>query len=96
VAAEEDQQSHCIRRSSTTPGLIPLLKPAVKLAMSVLLLWLMPLLLFYFFVDDFHFWTALALLFTKTAFVTIGGSYTVIPYVAQVAVSKLHWLTRSK
>jgi chromate transporter len=25
---------------------------------------------------------------------TIGGSYTVIPYVAQVAVLKLHWLTR--
>jgi chromate transporter len=34
------------------------------------------------------------LFFTKTAFVTIGGSYTVIPYVAQVTVSKLHWLTR--
>jgi chromate transporter len=33
------------------------------------------------------------LFFTKTAFVTVGGSYTVIPYVAQVAVSKLHWLT---
>jgi chromate transporter len=64
------------------------------LAVSVLLLWLMPLLFFYFFVDDFHFWTVLALFFTKTAFVTIGGSYTVIPYVAQVAVSKLHWLTR--
>jgi chromate transporter len=26
--------------------------------------------------------------------VTIGGSYTVIPYVAQVTVSKLHWVTR--
>jgi chromate transporter len=26
--------------------------------------------------------------------VTIGGSYTVIPYVAQVTVLKLHWLTR--
>ncbi|HWO31207.1 MAG TPA: chromate transporter [Candidatus Acidoferrum sp.] len=70
------------------------MKPAAKLAVSVLLLWLTPLLLFYFFVDDFHFWTGLALFFTKAAFVTIGGSYTVIPYVAQVAVLKLHWLTR--
>ena len=70
------------------------MKPTVQLAVSVLSLWLMPLLLFYFFIDDFHFWTVLALFFTKTAFVTIGGSYTVIPYVAQVAVSKLHWLTR--
>ena len=34
----------------------------------------MPLLLFYFFIDDFPFWTVLALFFTNTAFVTIGGS----------------------
>ena len=94
AGAEEDDEGYYIRRSSTAPEPGPLLKPTVKLAVSVLFLWLMPLLLFYFFVDDFHFWTALALFFTKTAFVTIGGSYTVIPYVAQVAVSKLHWLTR--
>ena len=66
----------------------------MKLAAVVLLLWLLPLPLFYFFAGDFHFWRGLALFFTKTAFVTIGGSYTVIPYVAQVAVLKLHWLTR--
>lgn len=94
VVAEEDEQGHYIRRSSMTPGPIRLLAPTAKLAVSVLLLWLMPLLLVYFFVDDFRFWTVLALFFTKTAFVTIGGSYTVIPYVAQVAVSKLHWLSR--
>jgi chromate transporter len=94
VAAEEEDADHYIRRSSTRPQPTPLVKPAAKLAASVLLLWLMPLLLFYFFVDDFHFWTLLALFFTKAAFVTIGGSYTVIPYVAQVTVSKLHWLTR--
>ena len=38
----------------------------------------------------------LVLFFTKTAFVTVGGSYTVIPYVAKVTVSKLHWLTKSQ
>jgi len=91
---EEDDEGYHNRRGSTAPEPVPLLKPIVKLAASVLLLWLMPLLLFYFFADDFHFWTMLALFFTKTAFVTIGGSYTVIPYVAQVTVSKLHWLTR--
>jgi|HubBroStandDraft_6_1064221.scaffolds.fasta_scaffold18969_3 chromate transporter len=94
LAAEEKDEGHCIRRSSTRPGPVALLKPAAKLAVSVLLLWLMPLLLFYFFADDFHFWSGLALFFTKAAFVTIGGSYTVIPYVAQVAVLKLRWLTR--
>src|SRR5580700_5101623 len=87
AGAEEREDDDSIHRS-TRP--IALLKAGAKLAVSVLLLWFTPLLLFYFFADDFHFWTGLALFFTKTAFVTIGGSYTVIPYVAQVAVSKLH------
>jgi chromate transporter len=92
-AGAEEGESYYIRRTSTAPQAVPLLKPAMKLAVSVLLLWLTPLLLFYFFADDFRFWSVLVLFFTKTAFVTIGGSYTVIPYVAHVAVAKLHWLT---
>jgi chromate transporter len=92
--AEEDEASYYIRHSSAATKPIPLLGPMMKLAAVILLFWLLPLPLFYFFVGDFHFWRGLALFFTKTAFVTIGGSYTVIPYVAQVAVLKLHWLTR--
>jgi len=94
LGSEEDDEGYYIRRGSTAPEPVQLLRPIVKLAASVLLLWLMPLLLFYFFGGDFHFWAGLVLFFTKTAFVTMGGSYTVIPYVAQVAVTKLHWLTR--
>jgi chromate transporter len=93
-AIEEDEESHHIRPSSAATKPIHLLWPTMRLAAVVLLLWLLPLPLFYFFVGDFHFWRGLALFFTKTAFVTIGGSYTVIPYVAQVAVLKLHWLSR--
>jgi chromate transporter len=93
-AEQNDDESYYIRRSSAPTKPIPLLWPMMKLAAVVLLLWLLPLPLLYFFVGDFHFWRGLALFFTKTAFVTIGGSYTVIPYVAQVAVLKLHWLTR--
>ena len=52
------------------------------------MLWILPLTAFRFFVEDFHFWRSLVLFFTKTAFVTVGGSYTVIPYVAQVTVSE--------
>jgi chromate transporter len=96
VEAEEDEEGYYISRHSVTSEAAPLLKPAAKLASIVLLLWLLPLPAFYFFVDDFHFWKSLVLFFTKTAFVTIGGSYTVIPYVAQVAVLKLHWLTSSQ
>ena len=94
ASTEEDEESYYIRRSSAATKPIPVLWPMLKLAAVVLLLWLLPLPLFYFFVGDFHFWRGLALFFTKTAFVTIGGSYTVIPYVAQIAVLKLHWLTR--
>jgi chromate transporter len=94
ASAEEDEEGYCILRGSAATKPIPLLRPMMKLAAVVLLLWMLPLPLFYFFVGDFHFWRGLALFFTKTAFVTIGGSYTVIPYVAQVAVLKFHWLTR--
>jgi chromate transporter len=96
VDAEEDEEGYYISLHSMTPELAPLLKPAAKLASIVSLLWFLPLPAFYFFVEDFHFWKSLVFFFTKTAFVTIGGSYTVIPYVAQVAVLKLHWLTSSQ
>jgi chromate transporter len=94
--AEEDEEGYYVSLHSATPEPAPLLKPAAKLASIVLILWLLPLPAFYFFVGDFHFWKSLVLFFTKTAFVTIGGSYTVIPYVAQVAVLRLHWLTSSQ
>ncbi len=94
ASAEEDEESYYIRHCSSVTKPISLLWPVAKLAAAILLLWLLPLPLFYFFGGDFHFWRSLALFFTKTAFVTIGGSYTVIPYVAQVAVLKLHWLSR--
>ena len=92
-SAEEGEEG-CSHPSTALAKPTPLLWPVVKLATVVLLLWLVPLPPFYFFVGDFRFWRGLALFFTKTAFVTIGGSYTVIPYVAQFAVLKLHWLTR--
>ena len=96
ASAEEDkdEEGYYIRHNSAATKPIPLLRPIMKLAAVVLVLWLLPLPLFYFFVGDFDFWRGLALFFTKTAFVTIGGSYTVIPYVAKVAVLKFHWLTR--
>jgi chromate transporter len=96
AAAGDDEESYYIHRNSIAPKPTPLLKPAVKVAASALVLWLAPLPFFYIFAADFHFWRDLALFFTKTAFVTVGGSYTVIPYVAKVAVTKLHWLNKSQ
>jgi chromate transporter len=59
-------------------------------------IWLAPFLALYVFGRGFPFWAQLSLFFTRTAFVTVGGSYTVIPYVAHAAVSRYHWLSRSQ
>jgi len=50
----------------------------------------------YYFCQDFPFWASLSLFFTRTAFVTLGGSYTVIPYVAHAAVANYQWLNHSE
>ncbi len=68
----------------------------VKLTMQVfitIVLWAMPLSLFYLFTIDFEFWKTLSIFFTQAAFVTFGGAYAVLPYVAQVSVEELNWLT---
>ncbi len=60
------------------------------------LLWIIPLLLFNSFSQDTgdQFWNKLIPFFTKAAFVTFGGAYAVLPYVAQVSVEKFQWLTQ--
>ena len=57
------------------------------------LLWLTPLTILYLITSDFEFWFKLSAFFTKSAFVTFGGAYAVLPYVAQVSVEQFHWLT---
>jgi chromate transporter len=59
-----------------------------------LLLWLFPLVCCLIFLPGGSFWQKLILFFTQTAFFTIGGSYTVLPYVAQFAVGKFAWLSK--
>ncbi|MFT7036429.1 MAG: chromate transporter [Cyclobacteriaceae bacterium] len=64
-----------------------------KQVFSAFCIWVAPLGLFYLLTNDFAFWKELSLFFTKAAFVTFGGAYAVLPYVAQVSVEKLNWLT---
>ena len=68
----------------------------LRIAIAGFVLWLLPLLALYSLSPDFAFWKRLALFFTQTAFVTVGGSYTVIPYVAHIAVTRYHWLNQSQ
>ncbi|HRI29309.1 MAG TPA: chromate efflux transporter [Chitinophagales bacterium] len=64
-----------------------------KQIIIALLIWALPLAAFYLSNTDFKFWQQLSLFFTKAAFVTFGGAYAVLPYVAQVSVEKFNWLT---
>lgn len=68
----------------------------IKQCLVFFLIWMLPLLLFYLWSGDFSFWKGLILFFTQTALFTIGGSYTVLPYVAQFSVSKFNWLSKSQ
>jgi chromate transporter len=66
----------------------------VKQVLLAFVIWVTPLGLFYLLTYDFAFWKQLSIFFTKAAFVTFGGAYAVLPYVAQVSVEKLDWLTQ--
>lgn len=46
--------------------------------------------------SGFAFWENLAVFFTKAAFVTFGGAYAVLPYVAQAGVEQFGWLTSAQ
>jgi chromate transporter len=83
-----------INRTSVSPYGEFELKRFVRQLLIFLLFWLMPLVYFFVFSHDFPFWKRLILFFTQTAFFTFGGSYTVLPYVAQFAVDKLNWLSK--
>jgi chromate transporter len=72
------------------------LRSLFSLIGAALFLWSAPVAYLYLYGSDFSFWKTLVLFFTKTAFVTVGGSYTVIPYVAKIVVSQFHWLTNGQ
>lgn len=76
---------------SKTTGLDP--KNIVVKILIGLLLWAAPFLFVMGF-SSTDFWTHLITFFTQAAFVTFGGAYAVLPYVAQVSVEKFHWLNQ--
>lgn len=68
----------------------------LRQAGAALGLWALPLAALALSAPDFAFWRRLTLFFTQAALVTFGGAYAVLPYVAQVSVEKLHWLTQGQ
>ncbi|SMC00426.1 chromate transporter, chromate ion transporter (CHR) family [Hymenobacter roseosalivarius DSM 11622] len=66
----------------------------LRLLLVAVALWVLPLLIATWLTGDWPFWRQLTGFFTAAAFFTFGGAYAVLPYVAQVAVEQLGWLTR--
>lgn len=90
---ETDEKAYYINKYTLSPHIRFTQKRFWIKTGTGILLWLLPLLAFYFFTSDFAFWKKLSLFFTQAAFVTFGGAYAVLPYVAQVSVEKFNWLT---
>jgi len=89
----QDESHYFINENSVMPDAGFKFIRILRQVLVALALWLIPVLLFYFFTKDFAFWSELALFFTKAAFITFGGAYAVLPYVAQVSVEQLNWLS---
>ena len=71
-------------------------RPSVRRALSVsliwLALWLIPVAAILFSFGEGHVFSQIALFFSKMAMVTFGGAYAVLAYVAQQAVEHYHWV----
>ncbi|HKS37203.1 MAG TPA: chromate efflux transporter [Verrucomicrobiae bacterium] len=72
---------------------VPSLARSVKVCAVCLLLWWTPVLLLGGWLGWKHALCREGIFFSKTAVVTFGGAYAVLPYVSQQAVEKYDWLT---
>ena len=94
--AAQAEEGYFLTTQSVVPGTGfsgPRLGRQVAVALA---LWAVPLGLCWLLLPDFGFWRGLSVFFTQAALVTFGGAYAVLPYVAQVSVEKLHWLTQGQ
>jgi chromate transporter len=90
---KEMQESEYMINSHTFPSRSFSFFNLGKIIGTGILLWTGPLVLCYYASSDWEFWKTLTGFFTKAALATFGGAYAVLPYVAQVSVEKLHWLS---
>jgi chromate transporter len=91
--ASSNEHDYLVNRDTPPVSAGLNLKSALLKMFTGVLLWTLPFLAFILFNDEFQFWSSIISFFTKAAFVTFGGAYAVLPYVAQITVEKLSWLT---
>ncbi len=78
--------------SQLPPHARPSLQRAVRLGVTLLVLWLGPVLLLLALLGPDNVFTRIGLFFSQMAVVTFGGAYAVLAYVAQAAVETYGWL----
>nr|WP_322790323.1 chromate efflux transporter [Rhizorhapis suberifaciens] len=74
------------------PHARPDLRWSIKISITFLLLWLVPVALLFLLLGSDNVFTRIAGFFSQMAVVTFGGAYAVLAYVAQEAVSGYGWL----
>ena len=94
LVADAEEESYLVNRKTSNRQFV--WSGFIIKSVLFLVFWLLPFVLFYWFTADFRFWKELSLFFTQAALFTFGGAYSVLTYVAQYAVEKLHWLSQSE
>ncbi len=93
-AADDMESAYLINHNTVVAGIGWSAGRLVRQISVAALLWAVPYLLLAAFAPNVDFWKKLSLFFTQAAFVTFGGAYAVLPYVAQVSVEQFGWLSR--
>jgi chromate transporter len=83
-------------RTSSPPHTTPSVSAALKVVSISLILWFGPLLLMGWRLGPDHAVVREGVFYSKTAMVTFGGAYAVLPYVSQQAVDTFHWLSAAQ
>ncbi|UOQ65423.1 chromate efflux transporter [Hymenobacter volaticus] len=96
VRAAQAEEGYFLTTQTVVPGTGFSGARLLRQVVVAVVLWAMPLGALGVLAPEFSFWRTLSLFFTQAALVTFGGAYAVLPYVAQVSVEKLHWLTQGQ
>jgi len=89
----EDENDYIINENHTPEQAVFKPLKTILQVLTAVIVWSIPILLFNAFSGDTNFWNSLIFFFTKAAFITFGGAYAVLPYVADVAVENFNWLS---
>jgi chromate transporter len=96
VAPEMDDADHEVYAADAAllngTGAMPALSHTLKTLAVWGTLWLAPILLILLVLGRGSVYFQIAAFFSQAAMVTFGGAYSVLAYIAQAAVERLHWM----